>query len=58
MKPGDHIQIEEGTDGFVLRPRHIDLTRLAPLRGKLARAKCSFDPEAFRNNPYDRTLRD
>jgi hypothetical protein len=40
------------------RARHIDRARLAPLRGKLRRGKGSFDLEAFRNTPRDRTLRD
>lgn len=58
VKPGDRIEIEQGPDGFVLRPRHIDPTRLAPLRNKLPRGKGSFDLETFRGKPYDRALRD
>ena len=58
VKPGDRIELEERPEGFVLRARHIDRTRLAPLRGKLRRGKRSFDVEAFRNKPHDRTLRD
>ena len=58
VKPGDLIELEEGPDGFVLRTRHIDRARLAPLRGKLRRGKGSFDLETFRNKPHDRTLRD
>lgn len=58
VKPGDRIELEEGPDGFVLRARHIDRSRLAPLRGKLRRGKGSFDLETFRNKPHDRTLRD
>jgi len=58
VKPGDRIELEEGPDGFVLRARHIDRARLAPLRGKLRRGEGSFDLEAFRNKPHDATLRD
>ena len=58
VKPGDRIELEEGPDGFVLRARHVDRTRLAPLRGKLRRGIGTFDLEAFRNKPHDRTLRD
>lgn len=58
VKPGDRIELEEGPDGFVLRARHVDRARLAPLRGKLRRGKGTFDLEAFRNKPHDRTLRD
>ena len=58
VKPGDRIELEEGPDGFVLRARHIDRARLAPLRGKLRRGKGTFDLEAFRNKPHKRALRD
>ena len=58
VKPGDRIKLEESPGGFVLRARHIDRTRLAPLRGKLRIGKGSFDLDDFRNRPHDRTLRD
>ena len=58
VKPGDRIELQEGPEGFVLRARHIDRARLAPLRGKLRRGKGTFDLEAFRNKPHDRSLRD
>ena len=51
-------ELEERPDGFILRARHIDRSRLAPLRGKLRRGKGTFDLEAFRNTPHERTLRD
>ena len=34
-KPGDCLELVESPDGYVLRVRRIDHTRLAPLRGKL-----------------------
>ena len=58
VKPGDRIEIEKGPDGYMLRPRHIDPARLAPLRNKLPRGKGSFDLASFRSKPYDRALRD
>jgi AbrB family looped-hinge helix DNA binding protein len=58
VKAGDRIELQEGPDGFILRARHIDRTRLAPLRGKLRRGEGSFDLEAFRNKPHERALRD
>ena len=58
VKPGDRLELEEGPDGFVLRARHIDRTRLAPLRGKLRHGKGTFDLETFRSRRHDRTLRD
>ena len=32
--PGDRIELREGPDGFVLRPRRIDESRLGTLRDK------------------------
>ena len=58
VKPGDRIEIEKRPDGYMLRPCHIDSTRLAPLRGKLPRGKGSFDLETFRSQPHDRAVRD
>ena len=58
VKPGDRLELEEGPDGFILRARQIDRTRLAPLRGKLRRGKGTFDLEAFRRKSHDRALRD
>lgn len=56
--PGDRIDLLEGPEGFVLRPRRIDSSRLAPLRGKLSRGKGSFNLDAFRGQTHARTLRD
>ena len=58
VKPGDRLKLEEGPEGFILRARHIDRARLAPLRGKLRRGEGSFDLEAFRDKAHARTLRD
>jgi bifunctional DNA-binding transcriptional regulator/antitoxin component of YhaV-PrlF toxin-antitoxin module len=58
VKPGGRLKLEEGPDSFVLRARHIDRARLAPLRGKLRRGKGSFDLEAVREKSRDRTRRD
>lgn len=58
VKAGDRIELAEGRDGFVLRARRIDVSRLAPLRGKLRRGRGSFDLATFRAQRHDRTLRD
>jgi AbrB family looped-hinge helix DNA binding protein len=58
VKPGDRLELQESPEGFLLRPRRIDPSRLAPLRGKLRRGRGSFDVETFRNQPHARTLRD
>ena len=56
--PGDQLELEEGPDGFTLRARRVNPTRLAPLRGKLKRTDTPFDIESFRDEPRDPTLRD
>ena len=58
VKPGDQIELKEGRDGFLLRPRRLDPTRLAPLRGMLRRGQGSFDVERVREQAYDPALRD
>ncbi|MCC6765261.1 MAG: AbrB/MazE/SpoVT family DNA-binding domain-containing protein [Deltaproteobacteria bacterium] len=55
--PGDRLEIEETPQGFVLRPRRIDPSRLAPLRSKIKKGK-PFDIAAFREEKHDPTLRD
>ena len=58
LKPGDRLRLEEGPDGFVLRPQRMDPTRLAPLRDKLRRGRGSFDLASFRQQRHDPSLRD
>ena len=58
VKPGDRIELQEGPDGYVLRARRIDRTRLAPLRGKLRKGTGTFDLDAFRDTRHERALRD
>jgi AbrB family looped-hinge helix DNA binding protein len=58
VKPGDHLKIEEHAEGYVIRSRVIDATKLAPLKGKLRRGKGTFNLETFRNQRHARTLRD
>jgi AbrB family looped-hinge helix DNA binding protein len=58
VKPGDRIELAESPDGFLLRPRVIDGSRLAPLRGKLRRGRGTFEAAKFRDQSHDRSLRD
>lgn len=58
VQPGDRLELEEGPDGFVLRPHRIDLSRLAPLRSKLRPGYGAFDIRSFRAQPHDPALRD
>ncbi len=56
--PGDQLELAEGPDGFVLRPRRVIRSRLAPLRDKIPADWPSFDIQAFREHGYDPSLRD
>ena len=56
--PGDTLQLIPSPDGYLLRPRHINYSRLGTLRGKIPGGRPSFDIHAFRNSPYDPGLRD
>ena len=58
VKPGDQLELQEGPDGFLLRPRRLDPARLAPLRDKLRRGRGTFDIETIRENAHDPSLRD
>ena len=58
VKPGDQLEIVERPAGFILRPRRVDPTRLAPLRSKLRPGQTPFDIESFREQAYDPALRD
>ncbi len=58
VRPGDQLELQEGPDGFLLRPRRLDPARLAPLRDKLRRRRGTFDIERFREQAHDPALRD
>ncbi len=47
-KPGDLLEITEGPDGFILRPRRIDHSRLGTLRDKIAPGTPPLDIRKFR----------
>ena len=56
--PGDRLEISEGPDGYLLRPRRIHYSRLGTLRDKISDGHPSFDVRTFREQPYDPALRD
>lgn len=56
--PGDQLELEEGSDGFILRPRRINPTFIPPLRDKIDPDAEPIDMETFRSQPYDPSLRD
>ena len=57
-KPGDRLELQPSPDGFLLRAKRVDVSRLAPLRGKLTKAARAFDIHAFREQAHDAALRD
>ena len=55
--PGDRLELTEGPDGYLLRPRRIDYSRLGTLKDKISDAAPPFDIRTFRDKPYDPILR-
>ncbi|MCY3661112.1 MAG: AbrB/MazE/SpoVT family DNA-binding domain-containing protein [Caldilineaceae bacterium] len=58
LKPGDRIELSEGPDGYLLRPRRIDHSRLGTLADKIPTGRPPFDIRTFREKLYDPGLRD
>ena len=58
VHPGDQLELIEGPDGFLLRPRRIHPERLGTLRDKLRKGRGTFSLDEFRQEPRDSTLRD
>lgn len=56
--PGSHLEIQPRADGFLLRARGIDRSKLAPLRGKIKKGTKPFDVETFRQQRHEPSLRD
>ncbi len=56
--PGGHLELLPRPDGFLLRARSIDRTKLAPLRYKIGKKLKPFNIETFREQHHDPSLRD
>ena len=56
--PGDRLEIVESPDGYLLKPRRIEHSRLAPLRHLIPDDYPPFDIRKFREGTYDPALRD
>ena len=56
--PGDRLELDEGPDGFILRPKRVDPSRLGTLKSKIPPGHPPFDLAAFRDEPHDPALRD
>ena len=57
-KPGDQLEVTETQGGFLIKPRRIDESRLAPLKGLIPEDHPVFDTSNFREETYDPALRD
>ena len=55
--PGDHLELHEGPDGFLLRPRRIHYSRLGTLSNKIPPGHPPFDIDTFRSETHDPALR-
>ena len=55
--PGDRLELIEGPDRYLLRPRCIGYSRLGTLRGKIPCGHPQFEIRTFREKPYDPALR-
>ena len=53
--PGDQLELREGPDGFILKPRRIDYSKLGTLRDKIKPGTPPFDIRRFRDEGYDPT---
>jgi AbrB family looped-hinge helix DNA binding protein len=58
VKPGDRLELQSSPEGFLLRAKRVDITRLAPLRGKCKATAPAFDVHKFREQAHAPTLRD
>ena len=56
--PGDRIEILESPEGYLLKPKRIDHSKLAPLRHLIPDDHPPFDIREFRDGTYDSALRD
>ena len=57
LKPGDRIELSEGPEGYMLRPRRIDYSRLGTLANKIPEGLPPFDIRSFREKLHDPALR-
>ena len=51
--PGDQLELLEGPDGYTLRAKRIDVSRLGGLRDRIAPETPPFDIRKFRDEGYD-----
>ena len=57
-KPGDYLEVCPAPGGFLLKPRRIDESRLAPLKELIPADHPTFNISDFREATYAPELRD
>ena len=50
--PGDRLELQEGPDGFTLKPKRVDYSKLGTLRDKIDPNAEPFDIGKFRDERY------
>ena len=53
--PGDRLELTEGPDGFIIKPKRIDLSKLGGLADKIPPGHPPVDIRKFRDEGYDPT---
>ena len=56
--PGDRLEILESPEGFLLKPKRIDHSKLGILKDLIPPDAPPFDIREFRDGTYDPALRD
>ena len=56
--PGDRLEIVERPEGYLLKPRRIDHSKLGILKDLIPPDAPPFDIREFRDGTYDPSLRD
>ena len=56
--PGDRLEIVESPEGYLLKPRRIDHSKLGILKDLIPPDAPPFDIREFRDGTYDPSLRD
>ena len=55
--PGDRLEIQETPEGFLLKPKRIDYSKLGVLKDLIPPDAPPFDIREFRDGTYDPALR-
>lgn len=56
--PGDRIELVASPEGYLLRAKRVDHTKLAPLRDRVKPGTPAFELKTFRQQGYEKALRD